>query len=190
MTDDELRQRLAASAPPSDPVDPVTSDRARALMEDIMSTTVTQPRPDTRRYRLVGAVAAALVAVVGGWAIFSGAPTGEPVVLNANGGDAMASCLAFDTATLADFSPAFGGTVTDLTDSTATLEVDRWYAGGDAEVVEINYTPGFEALIGTPALEVGQRYLITATDGVVNGCGYSGLATPEYEAQWDEAFGA
>lgn len=66
MTDDHLRRRLAESAPPSGPVDPVTSDRARALMEDIMSTTTTEPRTPSRSYRLVGAVAAALILVVGG----------------------------------------------------------------------------------------------------------------------------
>jgi hypothetical protein len=87
-------------------------------------------------------------------------------------------------------SPAFGGTVVELTDSVATIEVDRWYTGGDAEIVDIQYTPGFEALIGTPTLEVGQQYLITATDGVVNGCGYSGLATADYEAAFAAAFGA
>jgi ribosomal protein L2 len=87
-------------------------------------------------------------------------------------------------------SPAFGGTVVELTDTVATIEVDRWFTGGDAEVVEINYTPGFEALIGTPTLEVGQRYLITATDGVVNGCGYSGVATPTTKRPSSEAFGA
>ena len=44
MTDDELRKRLAAAnpTPPSEPVDPITSDRARAQMEDIMSTATTE----------------------------------------------------------------------------------------------------------------------------------------------------
>jgi hypothetical protein len=43
--------RLAAVQPdpPSEPVDPITSDRARALMEDIMSTATTQPRRVDRR---------------------------------------------------------------------------------------------------------------------------------------------
>ena len=198
MNDDDLRNRMAASdpTPPSEPVDPITSDRARALMEDIMSTpttATTQPRVDQRRFRLVGAVAAALALVVGGAAIFGGLGSGDqpaPLVLTANGGDAMASCLPFDVATLAGMSPAFAGTVIELTDSVATIKVDRWFTGGDAETVEVNYTPGFEALIGTPALEVGQRYLITASDGAVNGCGYSGIATPDYESAFDEAFGA
>jgi hypothetical protein len=102
----------------------------------------------------------------------------------------MAMCLEFDIAILQAMTPAFGGTVVELTDSVATIEVDRWFTGGDAGIVQINYTPGFEALIGTPTLEVGQRYLITATDGVVNGCGYSGVATADYEASFEQAFGA
>ncbi len=191
MSDERLRNRLAASAPPSEPVDPISSDRARELMEDIMTTTIERPSLDRRRPRLVAAVAAALVVVLG----VAGAITGfgsdddpAPLVLTANGSDALASCLPFDVGILADMSPAFAGTVVTLTDSVATLEVDRWYTGGDAEVVEIGYTPGFEALIGTPTLEVGQRYLITAAQGVVNGCGYSGLATPDLEAAFAQAF--
>lgn len=193
MTDDDLRNRLASSnpTPPSQPVDPITSDRARALMEDIMSTETIQPQMVQKRPRLIGAVAALLTLVVAGGAIFGlGSDDPAPLVLSANGSDALASCLPFDVAILEGMSPAFGGTVVELTDSVATLEVDRWFTGGDAEVVEINYTPSFEALIGTPSLEVGQRYLITATDGVVNGCGYSGVATAEYEAAFEQAFGA
>jgi len=192
MTDDDLRNRLAASnpTPPSEPVDPITSGRARALMENIMTTTTSKPRIEPRRYRLVGAVAAALVVVIGGAALLGPGNAGEPLVLAGPGGDITSICMPFEVGTLGDMTPAFGGTVVELTDSVATIEVDRWFTGGDAEIVEIQYTPGFEALIGTPTLEVGQRYLITASDGVVNGCGYSGLATPEYEAAFEQAFGA
>ncbi len=192
MTDDDLRNRLAASnpTPPSEPVDPITSGRARALMENVMTTTTSKPRIEPRRYRLVGAVAAALVVVIGGAALLGPGTAGEPLVLAGPGGDITSICMPFEVGTLGDMTPAFGGTVVELTDSVATIEVDRWFTGGDAEIVEIQYTPGFEALIGTPTLEVGQRYLITAADGVVNGCGYSGMATPEYEAAFEQAFGA
>jgi hypothetical protein len=194
MNDDHLRNRLAASNPTPrwEPVDPIGSDRARALMEDIMSTATVKPRTDHQRTRLIGA-AAALVVVIGGAALLGGFGSSDdpgPLALTANGSDAMASCLPFDVAILADMSPAFGGTVTELTDSVATIEVDRWFTGGDAKIVEITYTPGFEALIGTPALEIGQRYLITAANGVVNGCGYSGLATADYQTSFEQAFGA
>lgn len=193
MNDDDLRSRLAAlnPTPPSEPVDPITSDRARALMEDIMSIGAKETPVQRPRFGRLTAVAAALAVVVVGAALVGSLGTsGDPLVLTGGAGDPIASCLVFDVETLGGMSPAFGGTVVELTDSVATLEVDRWFTGGDAEVVEIQYSPGFEALIGTPTLEVGQRYLITATDGVVNGCGYSGIATAEYEAAFEQAFGA
>jgi len=34
----------------------------------------------------------------------------------------------------------------------------------------------------------GGRYLIASTNGIVNGCGFSGEATPELEAAYAEAF--
>lgn len=190
MNDDDLRARIAGIDPSAgtDPV-PVDSDRGRALLEEIMQTT---ERPSTtRRTAWIGAVAAAVLATAVGLTSLGGTtdPSGPPLVLTADGSQAaMMSCLPFDVAILAQMGPAFGGTVVELTDSVATLEVDRWFTGGDAEIVEISYTPGYEALIGTPSFEVGQRYLITAAEGTVNGCGYSGLATPEYEAAFEEAF--
>lgn len=196
MTDDQLKDRLAASnpSPPTKPVDPIQSDRAQALMEDIMSTTITrEPRqvPRKRPRLLALAAAAASFAVVAGALLFGGlAASSEPLQLTASPGDPMAMCMVFDVETLRGMSPAFGGTVTEVNGTVATLGVDRWYAGGDAETVEISFTPGMEALIGTPTFEVGQQYLVTATDGVVNGCGYSGLATPEFQAAFADAFGA
>ena len=35
----------------------------------------------------------------------------------------------------------------------------------------------------------GERYLLSATDGTVLGCGLSGLATPDLERAFAEAFG-
>jgi len=194
MNDGELRHRLAASnpSPPMKPVDPVGSDRARALMEDIMSTTITrQPRVEPKRPRFLAlAAAAASFAVVAAALLFGGlAASSEPLQLTAEPAGLTAMCLPFEGETLSGMSPAFGGTVTAVNGGTAVIAVDRWYAGGDSENVEIQFTPGLEALIGTPDFEVGEQYLITATDGVVNGCGYSGLATPEYQAAFAAAFG-
>ena len=157
------------------------------------SPTIEHRTVERRRRSLVAAIAAALVVVVGvGGLLAARNPStgGTPLVLTAEGSTAMASCLPFDVQILADMSPAFAGTVTGLTDSVATLQVDRWFTGGDADTVEIQYTPGFEALIGTPQLEIGQSYLITATNGVVNGCGYSGLETPDLETAFEAAFGS
>jgi hypothetical protein len=46
------------------------------------------------------------------------------------------------------------------------------------------------ALEGGVEFADGQTYLVTATDGTVNGCGYSGLATPELQSAFDSAFGS
>jgi hypothetical protein len=141
--------------------------------------------PVVARGRLrAGAVAGALLSLA-----LAGCSSGETVELTAPQGDATASCVPFDVGTLAGMSPAFAGTVVELDDAVATLKVDRWYSGGDAERVAVTYTPGMEALIGTPAFELDQRYLITAADGTVNGCGYSGPVTSELEAAFEEAFG-
>jgi hypothetical protein len=45
-----------------------------------------------------------------------------------------------------------------------------------------------QALIDGFDFEVGQQYLITAAEGTVNFCGYSGPATPELTAAFDQAF--
>jgi hypothetical protein len=45
-------------------------------------------------------------------------------------------------------------------------------------------------LIGSVAFEVGQQYFVTAFDGVVNYCGFSGPVTPELQAIFDQAFPA
>ena len=115
----------------------------------------------------------------------------EPLRLSTGEGDALASCLPFDVATLSGLSPAFAATVTDAEGDAVTLRVDRWYTGDPGtDVVELTAPAGMEALIGGFALTVGDEYLITSTDGVVNYCGYSGPATTEMTAAFDQAFPA
>lgn len=101
---------------------------------------------------------------------------------------ASASCPTFDPATLAGMSPAFAGTARTVEDETVVLVVDRWYAGDEAAIVELRAPAGLEALTGGIRFDVGQQYLITATDGTVNYCGYSGPATPELQSAYDTAF--
>jgi hypothetical protein len=83
---------------------------------------------------------------------------------------------------------AFEGTVTGVDGDVVTLDVDRWFKGGDATQVTITAPAGFEALIGGIEFDEGAQYLITATDGVVNYCGFSGPSTPEMRAAFEEAF--
>lgn len=199
---DELRDRIARIDPmPSDvPVEPVTSEKSRQLLEKVMSTELkerssTAPAP-RRTWTLAIAAVAALIVATGGVIALSGgddpAPiAAQPLELNVPGDDTMASCIMFSPEELARVAGiAFGGTVTSVEGETVTLSVDEWFKGGDAEQVILNAPQGMEALIDGIAFVEGEQYLITAQEGTVNYCGFSGPATPEYQAAFEQAFGS
>jgi len=211
MSDDELRTRLARldPAPAGSPVDPVTSLRAQELVERVMQTPETQtvPTPDPadelaarrRRPWLIPAVAAALLAAVvatvlvisGGGATPAGnGSTEDPttLALSVAPSDVANSCIMFDVAYLAEMPVALAGTVTAIEPRRVTLEVDRWYRGGDADLVTIGVQDNNSVALDGVEFVEGERYLVTATNGVVNGCGFSGPATPELEQAFEQAF--
>ncbi len=105
-----------------------------------------------------------------------------------DGGTTMASCLAFDPAILADMPVAFEGTVTSVDGDRVTLDVDEWFKGGDADEVVLVAPQGLEALIGGIAFQEDEQYLISATNGQVNYCGFSGESTDELRAGFEAAF--
>jgi len=199
---DELRARLARldPAPPSLPVDLPTSPRAHQLLERAMLTTASTPDTPTppawRRPALLAAAAAAVVALGAGGLLAQGddgpAPKEPATTLalrtaDSSGGTSMSSCLAFDVAILRGMPVAFAGTVTDVSGGTVTLDVDHWYKGGDADVVTVT-APGENVALDGIELVEGTRYLVTATDGTVNTCGFTGEATPDLVKAFDEAF--
>jgi len=200
-TDDELRARLARLDPAGGlPVEPAGGLRAAQQMERAMQILDPPPSLDdrrrSRRPMLAGAAAlAAAAAVVGGVVLAGGddpaaPPADEPttLALSLPAGDAMSSCMVFEEQLLADMPVAFAGTVESVADGAVVLDVDHWFAGGDADRVELA-TPGADTSyeIGLSFTE-GRRYLVTATDGTVNGCGYTAPATPDMEAAFDRAF--
>jgi hypothetical protein len=198
---DDLRDRIARIDPmPSDvPVEPVTSEKSRQLLEEVMSTELkerSESAPVPRRtWTLAIAALAALVVAIGGVIAFAGgddpAPiAAEPLHLTAPADNTMASCIMFSPEELARVGDiAFGGTVTSVDGSTVNLTVDEWFKGGEASEVILDAPQGMEALIGGIPFAVGEQYLITATNGTVNYCGFSGPATPEYRAAFQQAFG-
>ncbi len=111
-----------------------------------------------------------------------------PVQLSLGESPGLASCLAFDIAILADMEVAFEGTSTAVSGEIVTLSVDRWFRGGDADTVQLTAPLGLEALIGGIDFRPGTQYLITAADGVVNYCGYSGESTAELRTAFETAF--
>lgn len=213
MSDDELRTRLARHdpAPAGTPVDPVTSPRAQELVERVMQSpdiqTVLPPdRADeltAHRHRpwlirLAAALLAALVTVV---VLGGGDPEDSPAG-DASGGEdpttlalslpdsgVANSCIVFDVEFLAEMPVALAGTVTAIQPRRVTIDVDRWYRGGDADLVTIGIQDGNSVALDGVDFREGERYLVTATDGVVNGCGFTGPATPELEQAFEEAFG-
>jgi hypothetical protein len=211
MSDDDLRARLALldPAPAGVPVDPASSPRAADLLESTMQTveldtpSVDVPaRPRWRRPALAAAAVVAAVALGVGALQLGGddepAVKAPPTTLAlsvpaaAGGGPSMGSCIMFDVQILRGMPLALAGTVVAQDADSVTLKVDHWYKGGTADQVRIARPAGETsvALEGGVAFEQGQRYLLTATDGTVNGCGYSGAATPELEKSYAEAFGS
>lgn len=173
LDDDELRARLRR-------IDPLVVDRASAGRK--------------RRVRgQLAPVATALVLVAGGvavvWAAGGGPASSPPLELGiaAPEGPAMRSCVPFSVDVLADMPLAFAGTVTSEEAGSVTLHVERWYRGGDADAVRLAYPGGSVALDGVD-FTAGEPYLIAATNGTVNGCGFSGPATPELEQAYSAAF--
>ena len=210
ISDDDLRARLSRidPAPAGTPVDPVTSPRARERVERIMQTLDT-PSSGTpsdelaarrRRRPLLLAAAGGVAALVGGALVLGGGfneqqtlPIAEDptttLALEAPGDALSASCMIFSVDVLREMPVALGGTVTAVEPGSVTLDVDRWYRGGDADVVTISVPENNSVALDGVDLRSGERYLPTATDGTVNGCGYSGPAGPELEQAYAEAFG-
>ena len=212
--DEELRARLSRidPAPAAVDVDPVTSPRAQDLLERTMTQTL-DTSPDTpadapvthprwRRPALLAAAASVLVvaAVAVAVPMLTGSddapakrtPTTVALTLPASdGGTSMSSCMMFDVAILRQMPVALAGTVTAVDAERVTLDVDRWYKGGTADQVTVSQ-PGANtsASLDGVTFEQGKRYLLTATDGTVNGCGFSGPATAELEKSYAEAFGS
>lgn len=210
MNDDELLARLRAADPARTAADPRPElDR---LLEAAMRTEpdtrspTDRTAPVRRRPWILAAAAVALVAALGGgWVVTRGGgdpPLAGPSPSVTDGGtgddvlalsapDAPAGrCIPFSSEALQPMQSAFEGTVTSVSGDEVTLGVTRWYRGGDADVVELT-NPSRLAIVldGVITFEEGERYLLTATDGTLNVCGFSAPWSAEREREFLTAFG-
>ena len=97
--------------------------------------------------------------------------------------------MPFSQSILADMPVAFSGTATEVANGVVTLEVDHWYRGGDAQQVSlVAPDPATVSLEGGLTFTAGTRYLVTATNGTVNFCGYTAAWTSDLERVFDAAF--
>jgi hypothetical protein len=108
------------------------------------------------------------------------------------GGISMNSCIMFSVDILKDMQTAFAGTATEVSPGKVVLDVDHWYKPADSDVttVELSTPDGVAIAVDSVEFVKGTRYLVTATDGNVNTCGYTGEATPDLEASFQQAFGS
>ena len=200
MHDDDLQARLRDADPArrTPPPDPSWIDTlAQSTMEAPMTTP--EPAAGTRRTWLLTAAAAVLVAAlgVGGWSALSGDDNRDQVArektvttLIVPKPDLAAMCMQLTPETVGQMQVAFDGTVSSIEGEEVTLDVTKWYVGGDTDQVKLvqNSPDAMIALEGDIVLEQGQRYLVTAHDGQINGCGFTALWSQELQDIFDQAF--
>jgi hypothetical protein len=202
---DQLHDRLEA-VDPARHSDEHAVDGAwiSSLAQRTLAESTAEGAPIGSRRRLVAplAVAAATTLIVGG-AVTATVVIGDdaakdrssvvaakpPLKLKAPSPLSASMCIQFSPDILAEMPVAFSGTVASVGADTVTLDVDHWYRGGDASSVEIGrLDESAIALVGIPAFSVGDRFLVTATDGVVNACGYTAPWSSDMAAVFDSAF--
>jgi hypothetical protein len=215
--DDRLRALLRGGDPAGSlhPADPAA---LQSLLEDIMSADLeirpadpgqAEPHRRTRATWLVAAAAVVAIAAGGAFAVTGltgndagapqadhqpsttvevGAPVkGETTELTA---DVQARCVAQQTAELlAQYDQAFEGTVTAIEGDTVTLQTTEVYNGQVGETVQVTAPQaGLDKLINQVHFQVGGTYLVSAYQGSVSMCGFSGPATGDLRSLFQKAF--
>jgi hypothetical protein len=199
--DSELLTRLRAADPASS-LPPADPERVAHLVEVAMSDTSTRT-PESResgthnRSPLTWVVAAAAVVLIAAAVAFGLANRGHDTAPTAGGSVTELSyqqqggrCMVPNAAVLRQQTVAFRGTLTSMADGTARFDVTKWYAGGPTDVAEVATMPAaLGGLVRAAHLRVGDEYLVSATDGIVTSCGFTGPARGQLQDLYDEAFG-
>ncbi len=97
-------------------------------------------------------------------------------------------CAAPSATFLRTVDQAAAGTVIEVADKRIVLDVDHWYTGEETDQIALAPGAGIPALTLTTNFEQGQRYLVSATDGVVTVCGYTAPYSKDLADLYDEAF--
>ncbi len=101
-----------------------------------------------------------------------------------------ARCVAQPTPELlGNADVAFDGTVVEVTAKAARLTAAQFYAGDPVDEVRVETPPAaLASTLGAVDFEEGQRYLVSAVDGQVTVCGFSGPYSAELEQLYRDAF--
>lgn len=101
-----------------------------------------------------------------------------------------ARCAVPSAELLANAEVAFDGTVRDIDETAVVLIPTRFYSGPASEEVRVESPlAALSELIGAVEFQVGERYLVSAVDGQVTVCGFSGPYSPDLEQLYVDAFG-
>jgi hypothetical protein len=165
----------------------------------------------TRATWLVAAAAVAAIAAGGAFAVTglsgddAGAPQADqPARTTPQGNTGIAGqttrlragtpqdrCQAPTPELLAQYDQAFEGTVTSVAGGTITFQTTDVYHGQVGSTVELDSPPAGVAKMltgGATTYQVGQTYVVSAYQGAVSMCGYSGLASSPLQQIYKEAF--
>lgn len=197
MTDDELRQSLAAADPAAD-LPPLSAEELTTMIERATKAPQTPTGGWGRRLGIAAAVAA--VAGAGTWLVWPhlvpAAPivTTEPVVrlVLPESHDPMMSCPMLEPELFADAQLAFAATVTGLAEETASLKVSTDFHGVVPAGLEVERTTPEDADFSGFDLVIGESYLFTTLESssqTIALCGMSGPDSPELRAIYEKAFG-
>jgi hypothetical protein len=207
--DPELRLRLLAADPASS-LSAADSERVAGLLEAARSDTLREALRDTgaqaRESRETGTrdrspltwlVAAASILLIAAAGILGlvqrghdSAPAAASSVTQLGYAPYDGRCQLPSVGVLRLQSVAFRGTLRSLTGSTATFDVDHWYAGGPTDTAKVMASPAtLSELVSAADLQVGRRYLLAATGGTVTGCGFSGPVSRPLQRLYERAFG-
>jgi hypothetical protein len=199
--DDHLVARLRAADPASS-LPPADPDQVAQLLEAAMSDTTTrstESRENGTHDRspltwLVAAAAVVLIAASGVFALVnrdrdptpSAGRTVTQLVLATTHG----RCELPNVGVLRLQTIAFRGTVTSLESGTATFRVEHWFKGGPTDLARVSAPASQLApLVAAAKLRVGGSYLVSAHDGAVTECGFTGPDTGRLAGLYSRAFG-
>ena len=205
MNDEELQARLQASDPAAS-LPPAAPHEVARLLEDVMATELTDETRETgtrNRGPLTWLVAAAAVLVIAGVGVFgvraltgddSPPPTAGPApqtvtTLDVPAAGGLGKCMVPNAEVLANADTAFDGKVTSIVGDDVTIEPSRWYAGEPVDQVVVTApSEQMQQVASAVTFQVGERYLVSATNGQVSLCGFSAPYTDDLAAVYAEAF--
>jgi len=103
-------------------------------------------------------------------------------------GGGVASCLVYDPASLPMMDVVFDGTVSAVEGDQVTFDVNEGWKGADGSITLMAPDENVALTGPVPDFEVGSRYLVSASGGTINACGYTLDYDADTAAEWAAAF--